>query len=336
MTQTAFVLGGTGLIGRALVPQLLDDGFAVTVGSRSGDDVPEGARHVRVDRSNDDDLKSAVTDDVDLFVDVVAYDESHARQLAKLEGRIGFLVVISSAAVYADANGGTRLGSPDASGEPIRETDRVVAPVPDGSDYAGGKVAVENTVLDSAMDVAVLRPGAIFGPGDRASREWFFVKRVIDRRTKVVLSYEGESRFHHVSSTTVGAVVVAAHAARFTGVLNCGDPDPRDVIGICTEVGRAMDHDFEVVRMAGPPKGVIGDHPWAVPQSFVMDLSVASSLPGFAPPAFESTLAETCEWLVSATSGSAWQEVLPAAARHYGGYFDYEAEDAFLNQDLRQ
>ena len=335
MSPSAFVLGGTGLIGRALVPRLLEEGYSVTVGSRTGAEIAEDVRHVLVDRSNDDDLDAAVGGDIDLFIDVVAYDEKHAQQLTNLEGRVGFLVVISSAAVYADVNGRTLLGSPDGSDAPIRESDPVVAPVPDGSDYAGGKVTVENTVLDTNMNVAVLRPGAIFGPGDRASREWHFAKRAIDGRTPVVLAYDGASRFHHVSSTTVATMIIGAHKKRFTGALNCGDADPRNVTEICAAVGRVMDHDFEIVPISGPPRGVVGDHPWAVPHPFVMDLSLAVKVQGAAAP-YERALSETCEWLRSATDARPWRDALPAAARHYGDYFDYEAEDAFLAQHDRQ
>jgi hypothetical protein len=35
----------------------------------------------------------------------------------------------------------------------------------------------------------------------------------------------------------------------------------------------------------------------------------------------------SCEWLVEATRGQDWREVLPSHARYYGELFDYEAED---------
>jgi hypothetical protein len=37
-----------------------------------------------------------------------------------------------------------------------------------------------------------------------------------------------------------------------------------------------------------------------------------------------------CEWLVEATRGKEWPEVLPRTAEHMADAFDYEGEDAFI------
>lgn len=336
MTRSAFVLGGTGLIGRALVPLLVDSGFDVTVGSRT--ELSDGKfRHVRVDRASDGDFDAATHGDHDLFVDIVAYSDRHARQLERLQGRVRSLVVISSASVYADADGNTLLGSEAAHDHEIVESDPVVAPVPDGSDYAGGKVAVEQRLLGSDLPATVLRPGAIFGPGDRASREWHFVKRVLDGRRSVILADNGGSRFHHVSSTNVAAMVVAAGENPGSRLVNCGDPSPRNVRGICDAVAGAMEHDWKVVGLEGPADGSVGETPWSVPHAFVMDLAVAREELGWSGTSdYETSIGETCRWLVDETNGVPWEEALPKAAAHYGNLFDYAAEDDFLRRRRRQ
>jgi len=38
----------------------------------------------------------------------------------------------------------------------------------------------------------------------------------------------------------------------------------------------------------------------------------------------------TCEWLVSATRGKDWQEVLTGSAKYMAESFDYEAEDELV------
>jgi hypothetical protein len=38
----------------------------------------------------------------------------------------------------------------------------------------------------------------------------------------------------------------------------------------------------------------------------------------------------TCEWLVEATRGKDWREVLPRSAEYMADSFDYQAEDAFI------
>ena len=38
-----------------------------------------------------------------------------------------------------------------------------------------------------------------------------------------------------------------------------------------------------------------------------------------------------CEWLVSATRGKDWREVLTGSAKYMADSFGYEAEDAFVS-----
>jgi hypothetical protein len=45
---------------------------------------------------------------------------------------------------------------------------------------------------------------------------------------------------------------------------------------------------------------------------------------------YERAVRTTCGWLVEATRGRDWREVLPNAAEHMADAFDYEAENAFL------
>jgi nucleoside-diphosphate-sugar epimerase len=337
MTRTAFVLGGTGMIGRAVVPKLLERGYKVTVGSRNPAPVQEGARHIAVDRNSAEGLKG-VSGDFDVFVDIIAFDDEHGRQLCDLKGRIGSLVFISSAAVYADDAGKPLLGSTVDPNLPIDETRPVVAATPDGSDYAGGKIAIESILLEEEpAPVTVLRPGAIFGPGDQASREWHFVKRVLDGREAVVLAYGGTTTFHPVSSANVASMIVSAAERPGTRIVNCGDPSPRNVIQICDAVAATMDHAWAVHTIDGAPDGNVGDTPWSTTHSFVMDLSVAQNDLGFTGAGtYESSLAAACEWLVEATRDRPWEEVLPRAALYYPDQFDYAAEDDFFERMHRQ
>jgi nucleoside-diphosphate-sugar epimerase len=213
-----------------------------------------------------------------------------------------------------------------------------VKPVPDGSDYAGGKVAIERKLLeDEPAPVTILRPGAIFGPGDRASREWHFVKRALDGRKAVVLAYGGTTTFHPVSAANVASMVALAAEHPRSRIVNCGDPNPRSVREICAAVATAMDHEWEVHTIDGAPEGNLGDTPWTTPHSFVMDLSVARAELGFADAAsYEPSLAATCAWLIEATRDRPWEEVLHRAALYYRDQFDYEAEDRFFERVHRQ
>src|SRR5215813_12732765 len=105
MALSALVIGGTGLIGAATVHRLAERGFEVTAAARGTVEPPQGlseqARLIELDRTDDD----AVGDGYDVVVDTAAYRVEDAEQLVGLTGRIGSLVVLSSASVYADAAG---------------------------------------------------------------------------------------------------------------------------------------------------------------------------------------------------------------------------------------
>src|SRR5277367_292252 len=108
MPRHAFIVGGTGQIGRAVAGDLLAAGWVVTVSHRGTRPAPEalarnGARMVVLDRDNPGELERAVSAGADVLIDTVAYDENHARQLVAMEGGIGAFVVISSVSVYRDA-----------------------------------------------------------------------------------------------------------------------------------------------------------------------------------------------------------------------------------------
>src|ERR687896_121805 len=111
MPHTAFLLGGTGQIGRAVSRRLADAGWEVSVASRGERPVDEDqkahARHVALDRSDDDSLREALGDGVDVLVDVIPFEPRDAAQLVALRGRFGSLIAISSASVYSDTHGRT-------------------------------------------------------------------------------------------------------------------------------------------------------------------------------------------------------------------------------------
>ncbi|HZD87046.1 MAG TPA: NAD-dependent epimerase/dehydratase family protein, partial [Gaiellaceae bacterium] len=190
----ALLVGGTGQIGRAAARALAVGGWEVVAVSRSGS-LPDGLRDLGVraaqaDRQDDAQLRAALGEGADVVVDTVAYTREHGEQLDRFAGTVGSLVVVSTAAVYADDEGRTLSGA-DALDEfprfpvPIPETQRTAEP--SDEDYASRKVALEQTLLEGSLPATLLRAGAIHGPGSRAPRELFFVKRARDGRRRVAL-----------------------------------------------------------------------------------------------------------------------------------------------------
>jgi nucleoside-diphosphate-sugar epimerase len=184
MQRHAFVLGGTGQIGRAVAREFLGANWSVTISHRGGRPAPRdlvecGARVVTLNRDNAGELSGALGSGADVLIDTIAYDRDHGSQLIAVQGCIGSFVVVSSASVYRDGLGRTldeamQSGFPELP-DPIPETHPTVDPGP--ATYSTRKVALERHLLDDASSpVTVLRPGAIHGPNSRHPREWWFVR----------------------------------------------------------------------------------------------------------------------------------------------------------------
>jgi nucleoside-diphosphate-sugar epimerase len=335
MTRRAFVVGGTGQIGHAVARRLLRAGWEVDLAGRTDRPVPEGARLVRVDR----DLTPLVdvVGEADVVVDAIAYERAHAEQLLALTGRVGSVVVVSSASVYADAAGRTLdeatgpADFPDLPG-PTRERQRTVASG-DGT-YSTKKVAVERALLDGdALRATVIRPCAVHGPHSALPRELYFVKRILDGRRFVPLAYGGASRFHTTSVDNLAELVWLCAERPGRRVLNCGDPDPPRVLDIARTIAAIFEHEWVEVLLPGPPApGRVGATPWSVPKPFVVDTTAAEIDLAYRPvTTYERAVRATCEWLVEATRERDWRDVLPDwAVAYLADRFDYAAEDEYL------
>ncbi|MDQ4094745.1 MAG: NAD-dependent epimerase/dehydratase family protein [Actinomycetota bacterium] len=334
MSRSALIIGGTGLIGRALVPVLQEEGWDLTVVSRNTKPSDPTVHHVVLERDETSGLQKVMSNGYDALIDVVPLTARAGDQLAELHDAVETMVVISSAAVYADAEGKSLLNSDLPRSLPISEEAPVVAPDRDSDNYPGVKVYIEKTVLEQPpANVTILRPGAIYGPGDTASREWHFAKRALDRRPFVIMRAGGHNVFHQVAAENVARIAARAAESPGTRVLNCGDESPRSVRDTSRMIAKVMDHvrdEFSVEEGILPE--TLGLTPWSTPQPIVLDTSRARSL-GHHERAHPLVLMErTCEWLVEATAGRRWEQALPGAAHHYGTLFDYDAEDQWFRK----
>jgi nucleoside-diphosphate-sugar epimerase len=231
--------------------------------------------------------------------------------------------MLSSKAVYVDAAGNHSNSDvrPRFDG-PIRETQPTVAPSDIGymtrEGYGANKVAAEQVFLGSDRPVTVVRPSKVHGPGSANPREWFFVKRVLDRRPAVLLAHRGRGLDHPTAAANIAALIEVAAARPGTRILNCADPDTPNGFEISRTIARHLGHEWEEVLVDGDE---IGRHPWDVVPPVVLDMSAAVEL-GYAPAGdYAATVAGEIEWLVANPLG---EEGLGAP------YFDYAAEDAYL------
>jgi len=326
----AVVLGGTGQVGRAVASRLLAAGWEVTLTGRDPAKMPAelaaaGVRFVEGDRSDPGHLAAALGRGADLLVDNVCYTAEQARLLARLLGQVGSTVMLSSKAVYVDGNGNHSNSDvrPDFGG-PISESQPTMAPgdMPYDSreGYGANKVAAEQVLLDSGLPVTVIRPSKVHGAGAARPREWHFVKRVLDRRTAVLLAHRGEGADHPTAAANIAALVEVAAAQPGRRVLNCADPDTPNGLDISRTIARQLGHEWEEVLVDGDEPG---SHPWDVVPPIVLDMAAAAEL-GYVPAGdYASTVAAEIDWLVE--SGA------PPDAEFFASSFDYAIEDRYLS-----
>jgi len=321
----AVLVGGTGMIGRAAARALATDGWEVVAVSRSGA-LPKalaglGVQAVVADREDDAELRAALGSGADVVLDTVAFTRAHGEQLNALEGLVGSLVVISSASVYADADGRALDGEGDAPAMPvpILETQRTAEP--GDATYSTRKAELEQTLLEGPLPSTLLRACAIHGPGAKLPREVYFVKRAVDGRRRVALAWNGESRFHTTSVANLAELIRLAAANPGDRALNAGDPEPPTTLEICSAIGSALDHDFEPVLLEGEAY----DNPWAAParQPFVVSMDAAEQELGYRPvTTYPEAARETCAWLVGELeNGRNWD------GTYLEAMLDYAAED---------
>jgi nucleoside-diphosphate-sugar epimerase len=338
LTRRALVLGGTGAVGRATARRLLAAGWQVDLTGRDPSHFPSdlaeaGARFVASDRGDAAQLGEAFGQGADLLVDCVCFTAEDATRLLPFTREAGSTVMLSSKAVYVDVDGNHSNSEtkPRFDG-PVRETQPTMTP---GSGdymsregYGANKVAAEQVLLDSGCPVTVLRPSKIHGPGSQTPREWVFVKRVLDRRPALFLARRGAGVDQTTAAANTAALIEVAAESPATRVLNSADPDAPSALEIARTIARQLGHSWEEVLLDDTPADGVGRTPWDAPHPIVLDTSAALELDYEPVGDYAATVAETVEWLVSATQGGEGSELLPAPDDEYfGPLLDYAAED---------
>jgi nucleoside-diphosphate-sugar epimerase len=337
----AFVIGGSGLVGRATSRRLLSAGWEVDVLGRDATRLPadlaqSGVRYFAADRADTAAVATAFGAGADLLVDCVCYTAGHATDLLPLAGNAASTVMISSKAVYVDAAGRhSNSDEPPRYDGPIHESQPTLAPghmdFNSREGYGRNKVAAENVLLDSGLPVTVLRPSTIHGEGARPARTWYFVKRVLDHRPAVLLASGGRGVDHPSAAANIAALVetVATRPAR--RILNSADPDAPSGLEIARVVARHLDHEWQEVLLGEDADPALGSHPWNRTPPVVLDTTSATNL-GYTPAGgFARTVSAEIDWLVALTRGTGRPQ-LPRyfADSYFDTLFDYAPEDRYL------
>lgn len=327
MPRSAFIIGGTGQIGIAAAAEFLRHGWSVTcshTGRRAPQNIPAGTELVVLDRKDTAALRSALGSGVDALVDTMAFSGKDADQLAGLSGQYGHLCVISTASVYADAEGRGLDGDTPEYPVPILETQRLLPPGPDS--YSSAKVELENRLCEVVpRPLTILRPCAIHGINSKHPREWWFVKRMLDGRKRIPLVF-GDSTFHTSATANIAALIEASAALPGVHILNAGDPDPPTVRGVGETMAARLGWTGEFVDM--PPESTVGQTPFSAANPIIVSVDAAAAL-GYRPAGgYAETTARYVDWMKA--NAAEWKSTFPVFGHYPDDPFDYAKEDAVL------
>lgn len=175
MPAKVLLSGGTGFIGRALLPCLLAEGLEVTylvrAGSRTKDPRPVGVRLATVDWTRERDLAPLVAQ-AEMVLHLAGTVAAPAPQ-GYLDGNLGITRSLARAlARHGRENQRVVYVSSLAAAGPCAQLpglseDQPPRPV---SAYGRAKLASEREMLSLAdkREVVILRPAIVYGPGDQA------------------------------------------------------------------------------------------------------------------------------------------------------------------------
>ena len=306
----AVILGGTGAMGGATAERLARNGWTVDVTGRDAAAMPDelsraGVRFHPVARDRVSDIERLIGDDTDLLVDLVAYSARDARALLPAMGSVGQTVVISTRAVYVDADGRHINGDePPRFPVPLREDNPTLPPAADDVDpytrdgYAPSKVAVELTVLDSGLPVTVIRPSKVHGRWARNARTRGFVEAMLRGDARIELADRGQTVDHLTAAANTAALIetVALTSGQAAPrILNSADPDTPTAEQIVRAIGEHVGWTGTVELLGERDQDEHGDgdsgsdagrdrghHPWRVAHPIVLDTTASTAI-GYAP-----------------------------------------------------
>jgi len=214
------VLGGTVFLSRAVAEEGVRRGHDVVCACRGASgELPDGVRHLRLDRSADPEEVGRLlgAEQWDAVVDVARHPSWVRAAVGATPG--AHWVFVSTLNVYRDEStpGGTPATLPRH--EP-QEQDVDLGQDP--SAYGPMKVACEDTVLERAASATVLRPGLIVGPGDPTGRFGYWPARLADTAAhpEVLVPGSADDPVQVIDVRDLAVWIVRCAEQRRTGVFD--------------------------------------------------------------------------------------------------------------------
>jgi len=240
----AAVTGATGFVGRHAVAALAGAGWRLRLLVRRDPRLEIGAEPV--------DLVPGDLTDAGALADLVSGADAVIHLAGAVRGRPGAMMAVNR-------DGTAALAAAVAAAAPaarVVHLSSLAARAPQVSAYAASKAAGE-AALAGLDDVRILRPGAIYGPGDRASLTLF---RAARWPVQPLLGPPGgRVALIHVRDVAT-AIVAAAEGTVPPGIHALGDDrrEGHDWAGIVAAACAAVGGRFRPVRVPGAALALLG------------------------------------------------------------------------------
>lgn len=303
------VIGGTQFIGRFVVSKLLQNNHKVTIFHRGEHEVDFGPEvtHIHGDRKNLLNFKyELLKRNFDALIDMIPMNYKDSGMVVEIfRGRLKHSVHISSQDVYAPWIGvytGKDLNYPIPYTEntPLRNDLFIYrGKFPPLEDYE--KITVERTIMTAnatgAFPATILRLPAVYGPWDNQIREYFFIKRILDGRTRLVLGSGADWLWQrgYVEDIASAIVLVLENPKTNGQVYNVGHHNVWTVRQLATKIAEFMDWKWEIVSF--PDKILPQGFPFPYRPHIVVDTSKIRFQLGFKENfSLETGLKATIKW----------------------------------------
>ena len=215
--ESALIIGGSGFVGKQVVTAFLSASKQVTVLNR-GNVALKNVEQLIADRNDLKALKNVLRGrQFDVVVDTNCYTPQQAQNLTQaLQSATGNIIVISSAAVYAD-----NAIQPPSEDEP---TGGAAIWAEYGKEKSGME-EIYRSASDHYDQCIMLRPPYIFGADNSSDREtWFWARQAANKPILLPGKGDAQVQFIHVDDVANAIMHVSQSKHRGFDVFNVADP----------------------------------------------------------------------------------------------------------------
>ena len=230
------MIGGSGFVGKALIPTLQKAGHQVTVLNRGNRKI-EDVSQIVADRDQQDDMAQH-SDVFDVVIDTSGYTKKQVETAFSVFGKAaGKWVHLSSAAVYRE--------KPDN----LPNEDDALGGAKIWGDYGVDKSGADEFLMKAAnVPLAILRPPYLYGPSNANDRETFVWSRVLTGRP-VIFPGDGSAQIQFLHVQDLAEIIAHFVDADFgeRAIYNIAEPETMNAETWVKRLAALLEADLELI-----------------------------------------------------------------------------------------